>query len=201
MVKFKKITLLALFIFFIFLNTVCYGKYIIDYTNVVGNINIDRNPPKIEVIKIQNTNKGYEAYANKTHTITTEVKFIEEHVKENNFNTQNLEIYVGDTKVNPDKVQIQEIEKKNDYIRYNIILSGIKENGNLKIKIKERAIVDVSNQATEEKIIDTKIKIDNVAPTGKFSETLVNNGNRKSYGKYYFKRGNKTSRRLDIIYK
>lgn len=176
MIKFKKITVFAIFAFLIFLNTISYGKYVFDYESTVANINIDRNPPKIEVIKIQNTNTGYEAYANKTHTITTQVKFTEAHIKENNFATSWMEFYVENTKVQPDKVQLQEVERKNDYIIYNIILSGIKENGDLKIKIKERAIVDVSNQATEEKIIDTKIMIDNIAPKGTFSENVITDG-------------------------
>ena len=36
--------------------------------------NIDKNPPKIEITNIKNTNTGYENYANKTHTITATIK-------------------------------------------------------------------------------------------------------------------------------
>lgn len=173
----KKVVFLVFFIILIVVHTISFGKYVIEYQNIVATINIDRNPPKIEVIKIENTNKGYEQYANNTHTITTQIKIIEKNIKENNLKEENLSIYVGEKLVKPSKTIIQEVERKNDYIVYNIILEGIGENGNLKIIIPKGTIIDKSENVNEEKIIDTKITIDNIAPNGTFSQKTISQGN------------------------
>ena len=65
-----------IFLAIICININIYAKYIFDATYTIANIDIDRNPPKIELVSLENTNTGYEKYANQTHTITAKIKVI-----------------------------------------------------------------------------------------------------------------------------
>ena len=86
----KKIIFICLFIVIVTIESITSAKYLIEYQNKVAIIDIDRNPPKIELLEVQNTNVGYEKYANKTHTITTKIKVTEEHIISNNMSLENL---------------------------------------------------------------------------------------------------------------
>ena len=120
MSKIKYVFLMILFI--ISISTIVCGKYVIEYINVCANIDIDRNPPKIELINIQNTNVGYESYANKTHTITARIKIIEKNIKENHIEEDNLIVKIGNIQITPEKLIIKRIEQTSDEIIYDIIL-------------------------------------------------------------------------------
>ena len=147
----KKILLLIIiFITVISMNSFVQGKYIFEYTSTVAKIDIDRNPPKIELISISNTNTGYEKYANKTHTITVKVKVIEKNIKENLFNKNTIIANIENTRVNPEQLEIKEIEKTSDSIVYDIILKQLNGNGDLVIKIPEGTIVDKSYNVNQE---------------------------------------------------
>ena len=76
----RKIFLLAFIIFILGINSIAYGKYVIDYVSTVAKIDIDRTPPKITILEMNNTNTNYEAYANKTHTLTAKIKVIEKNI-------------------------------------------------------------------------------------------------------------------------
>ena len=52
--------------FLILINGNVFGKYVFEESFVVANINIDKTPPEIQIVKIENSNVGYEKYANKT---------------------------------------------------------------------------------------------------------------------------------------
>ena len=79
----KKI-IISLCLFFILasLSINSYAKYMIEDIKIVANINIDGEIPKIEFINIENTNKKYNKYANRTHTITIEIGINEKNIKE-----------------------------------------------------------------------------------------------------------------------
>lgn len=173
----KKILLLIIiFITVISMNSFVQGKYIFEYTSTVAKIDIDRNPPKIELISISNTNTGYEKYANKTHTITVKVKVIEKNIKENLFNKNTIIANIENIRVNPEQVEIKEVEKTSDTIVYDIILKQLNGNGDLVIKIPEGTIVDKSFNVNQEKIINTNIIIDNIAPSANFQEKVITDG-------------------------
>ena len=63
----KLIGIIAIFGIAIFMNTIVNAKYIIENKFDIANINIDRTKPIIDIIKIENSNRGYEKYANRTH--------------------------------------------------------------------------------------------------------------------------------------
>ena len=152
------------FIIIIMVNTNVYAKYAIEYTNTIAKINIDKTPPKIEIISIENSNLLHTNTANRTDTIKIKIQVIENNIKENNFNKNKIEIYVEDKQVFPEDYQISQLAEK-DKIIYEISLSKILENGKLKIKIPKGTISDIYDNVNQEKIIDTNITIDNITPT------------------------------------
>lgn len=175
--KKKNIFILGLvFIFIIFLTNIVSAKYVIEYENKVAVIDIDRNPPRIELIELQNTNVGYEEYANKTHMITVRVKVTEENIIQNNMGVSNVVVQVGGQDIVLNDMEIVEKERKGSTIFYDIILKRIETEGELCIKIKEGTIVDKSYNVNSETIIDTKIQIDNTTPQAIFSEKEMEEG-------------------------
>lgn len=55
-------------------------------------------------------------------------------------------------------------------------MKQLDKNGKLVIKIPEGTIVDKSSNINQEKIIDTAISIDNIAPKANFQEKVISNG-------------------------
>lgn len=161
-------------------NIIIYAKYSFDNVYTVVSIDIDRNNPQIELVELTNNNVGYEKYANKTHTITAKIKVTEKNIIQNNFNKNNIDIIINNSKINPEIYEIKEVEKNQDSIIYEIKLKGISGDGMLQIKIKEGIIVDKSNNKNAEKIIDTKINIDNTIPVPKFTEAEISQGKVKA---------------------
>ena len=172
----RKIFLLAFIIFILGINSIAYGKYVIDYVSTVAKIDIDRTPPKITILEMNNTNTNYEAYANKTHTLTAKIKVIEKNIVENNFNTNNVKILVNKQVQENKIISINKIEEKQDYIIYEVILENILGDGILEIKVNEGTIVDKSNNINEETILATGIKIDNTPPETTFKQKLLESG-------------------------
>lgn len=165
-----------LFLVILFINIATFAKYTFNATYKVGNIDIDRNPPKVELIKISNTNTSYENYANKTHTITVQIKVTEKNIIENKFNKENIKILLNKKEIIPEIYEIKEISKKDGEIIYEIKLGKISGDGALEIKINEGIIKDKSLNVNQEKIINTNIRIDNTAPIVKFTETESTQG-------------------------
>ena len=139
-------------------------------------IDIDRRLPEIELIKITNTNTGYEGYANKLHTITVQIKVIEKNIIENNFKKENIKILVNKSETIPSIYEIKELNKTQDTIIYEIKLGNLTGNGKLEIKIPEGIIKDKSNNVNSEKVVDTNIQVDNVAPKATFQESEIGLG-------------------------
>ncbi len=159
-----------LFLTMLCINITIYAKYIFEATYTVASIDIDRNPPKIELLSLENTNTGYEKYANQTHTITAKVKVTEKNIIENHFGKEKVKILIQETAVNPEIYEIKELERNNESIIYQIKLSKLTGNGKLKIVVEEGTIKDKSDNINEETIFDTGIQIDNIAPNVTFSE-------------------------------
>ncbi len=176
----KKIVCFCIFLFLIFIQASSFGKYIFEESFTIANLNIDRSPPEIEVIKIQNNNIGYEAYANKTHEIRVRVSTKKKDVKVNNFKPENIEIFVANQKNTTAKMSLQQIQTQDENLVYEIILTGIEGNGKLTLKLKEGIVIDFSENKTKEKIVDTGILIDNIAPSATFSENKIEEGKVKA---------------------
>lgn len=153
MKKIKFISFILILVMLIGVSTISDGKYIFKQTNIVANINIDRTLPKIELISIKDIiNK----YKNNTHTIIVQIKIIEKNIKTNKFNTGNVKFLIEEQEINKEQIEIKQLDRKNDYIIYDVILKNINDNVNLKMRIPEYTIIDNSNNSNDEKIIHIK---------------------------------------------
>lgn len=152
-----------------------YAKYTMEYTKVIAKVQMDQIEPKIELLEVDNTNQ-YKYYANKTHTITIRVKVLENNFKENYFDKDHLQILVGNQIQTPENFRIRQVIQTSKMIMYELELSGIKGNGELKIKIPQGTIIDIAEQTNKETTINTNIQIDNIAPVVSFVQEETQNG-------------------------
>lgn len=135
--------------------------------------NIDKEPPKAELIEVKNTNTGYEKYANKECQVTLKIK-ISDNIKLIN-NLQDFKILVG-TKENVCTKETKILEENEDYIIYEITLTNILENGLLTVEIPENSFEDAAGNKLEKTILDTEIQIDNIAPIVEYVQKVLDNG-------------------------
>lgn len=170
------IFILIIFLFIISINNKVHAKYFFESTLDIANLNIDRTKPKLEVIDIKNTNTGYEKYANKTHTITLKVQITEKNIKDISLNKENISIKVGNNIVKIDSVNCKQISHNGEKYVYDVVLTGIKDNGNLEVIFKEGIATDLAGWKNETTNINTNIMIDNIAPSGSISEEKIQNG-------------------------
>lgn len=157
------------------ISTINYAKYIIEYINIIAKIEIDAQIPQIELIDTKNNNL-YNKYANNTHTITMQIKVTENNIKENYFNKQNVKVIVGEKEVFPEIFEIKVRANTEKFIIYEIKLNKILGDGELKLKVEEGTIIDISDNKNEEIIITTNILIDNTAPIITFLQENAEEG-------------------------
>lgn len=176
-IKNKLVNILYIAICYILLiNTVVNAKYIMNKQFYIANIDIDRTKPKIELLDINNTNIGYENYANKTHIITARIKITDKNLKQVFCDKEHIRVKINNEYVKLDNMEfIKEKDLKEEKI-YQIKLKNIEGNGKLKIEIIEGTAIDTSELKNDKVEIDTDIIIDNVAPDGSFKEELVEQG-------------------------
>lgn len=158
------------------INSNVQAKYVIEYNNKIADIKIDTVAPIIIMNSITNSNAGYPKYANKTHVITLIVNVRERNVKENKFNKENVKILVGEKENIPQSYEIEELFNTGKSISYKITLSGIIEEGKIKVKVPKGTIIDISNNENQETIMDTGIEIDNTPPVVAFTQKDSGNG-------------------------
>lgn len=171
----KKITVfLVVFLTMVMINLDVFAKYVIEDECLVAEVKITGKIPKIELIDIKNTNNEHNNYANKTHTVTAKIRVIEKNIREENLNN-NIVFLLDEKEIIP-KYSIKQISKTDEYINYEINITNIKGNGNLKIKIEKGAIKDVANQVNEETIFSTGIIVDNIAPVAFFTQEEIGEG-------------------------
>lgn len=163
-------------IFIISISTIIHAKYIFYNEFYIANLNIDRTKPKIELVNITNNNTGYESYANNTNTIKIKVKVTDKNLKDVSLDKDHIKIKINDEYVNNVNIKSNKIEDISDGGIYQIELSNLEGNGNLKVDILEGAIVDNGDLKNELLEINTNITIDNVAPKGYFTETQISGG-------------------------
>jgi len=176
MVK-KIITIAGIIILLVFVNTVVNAKYIFENKFEVANLNIDRTKPIIEVISIENTNKGYENYANKTHIIGITVKFRDKNIDKVLCDKEHIKVKVDKYLQNAQYTKISESQGEKTY---KIELKNIEGNGKLTIQFLEGTVIDTSMLENEQIEIDANILIDNIAPNGSLKEEKLSGGKVKA---------------------
>ena len=148
----------SIFMIIILINGNVFGKYIFEKSFVIASVNIDKTPPEIQIIKIENSNTGYEEYANKTHKIKIQVSIKIEDIQTNNFNINNIQILLGNNIINTLQKEIVKLREENGNIIYQINLNQIQGNGLLNVKLNEGIIIDSSGNKSKENLINTRNK-------------------------------------------
>ena len=162
--------------FVISISTTIHAKYIFQNEFYIANLNIDRTKPKVELVNIENTNTAYENYANKTHTITIKVKITDKNMENIILDKDHINIKINDKYVDYVDIKISKAQDITDGGIYQIELSNLEGNGNLKVDILEGTAIDTGKLENELLEIDTNITIDNIAPKGDFLENKISGG-------------------------
>ena len=156
------------------------GYYLIIVTDTAGNKSeksfyIDKIKPIVTIENISNNNIGYEKYANKTHCITADITATDNMKCINNLKIEDIAIYVESKEIKASK-KIIKLKEENNSISWRLEITNIDGNGELSIKIKERAIFDQVNNYNDITACNTEIIIDNIIPIGRYSQKLLDNG-------------------------
>lgn len=170
------IFLILIFGFIILVNTFVSAKYIIQKEFCVASLNIDRTKPYIELVNINNTNIGYEGYANNTHIITINVKIVEKNIENLYFDKEHVKVKIENNYISSDKITLTKIGDRDNGQMYQIKLNNIEGNGKLKVEILEGTVIDAGKMVNDFYEIDSKIIIDNIAPKGLFLEEKASGG-------------------------
>lgn len=168
----KVLAIIILNILIISFCTNIYAKYVVQEEFCIANLNIDRTKPKIELVNISNTNTEYPEYANNEDTITIKIKIIESNIKNVFLDSNHIKAMIDNTQVEENSIIISDLGQN----IYQIQLKNLKGNGKLKLDFVEGTVVDKGDLKNEEIMVDTKITIDNTAPTGNLIEKVISDG-------------------------
>lgn len=173
--KIKRIIRIAIIIFILInIKNISYGKYVFEYAENAVNIELIKPDTfKVNIIEQQNTNTGYEWYANNTHEITVKIK-VDNDNEIIADNSKEPIILVGTEEVQCIK-ETNIIEKGENYIIYEIKMSQITGNGQLILKLSRGYFGDVVGNKMSEKTLDTGIKIDNISPEVEYNQEILEN--------------------------
>ena len=174
--KIRNTILIILILLIININSIVNAKYVFDFEFDVADLNIDRTKPVIECTGISNTNKEYEKYANKTHTIKINVKVTEANKGDDILESNEVKAKIAGKQVNKENILVNPIANSGKTYFYEILLSKLTGNGKLEVVIEEGAVTDLGGLESQELLIETGIIIDNEAPKAEFKEQKIDNG-------------------------
>lgn len=165
--------LIFLAIIIISIQVESFAKYAFEFKENAMKIDIDNTPPNIEIIDIKNTNKEYPLYANKNHEIVIKLKIQDKNELINQLTE--FVIMVGDNESKCSK-ELCIKEKNTNYIIYEIKLTNLSENGELKIKVPKQSFKDIYENISDETVIKTDVQIDNIAPVVEYKQQILKDG-------------------------
>ena len=171
--KTKLFIILSFFVVFIipFFSFFSLSKYQFENSFPVAKLELDNTPPEIKLISYSNTNTQYPKYANKTHTITTRIQIIEDHISQINLDSNHIDVKVNNKLVSVSFKKITCISES-EHI-YDIVFTNVPGDGKLSISFLRGTVVDTSMQNNIKKTFYLDILIDNTAPVTIFSEELI----------------------------
>ncbi len=172
---FRTLLVIEIFMFIAFSFTNIYAKYVFQEEICVAELNIDRTQPKIELVSIQNTDLEYKNFANKTHKIVAKIKIVEKNLNEVFLDSNHIKIKINGQFVDNANIEFGQVQDKADYKIFDIQLSNLEVDGNLKLVFTDGLAVDnggLKSIATE---IATDIVVDNSIPivSGDSNEFLI----------------------------
>ena len=177
--KKAKILICLFFIFICFLFfQYSLAKYVLECSEIVAKINIDRCKPIIELVDITTSNINYPTYANKTHIVSGHIKLKEKNIVTNNLNKENVKILVNNSIVSVNFTKFQLITDNTNEKIYEFSFSNTLGDGPLSINIPKGLVVDKSDLVNDAITFSTNITIDNTVPVGTFKE--IPNSNKQS---------------------
>ncbi len=151
----KRILILLFAFVMIIFNETSDAKYVMEYETTIAQINIDTILPKVEVIRIER--KENKKNSSSVYDINVKVKIIENNIKENNFNKNQISIKMGEIEFDKKLYEVHPIAQTNNIIMYEIKLEGIDTKGTLQIFIPKGTVKDFSNNENQEKIINYQV--------------------------------------------
>jgi hypothetical protein len=154
-IKVKRILILLFAFVMIIFNETSDAKYVMEYETTIAQINIDTILPKVEVIRIER--KENKKNSSSVYDINVKVKIIENNIKENNFNKNQISIKMGEIEFDKKLYEVHPIAQTNNIIMYEIKLEGIDTKGTLQIFIPKGTVKDFSNNENQEKIINYQV--------------------------------------------
>lgn len=172
----KLMCFICVIMFGIFTNTIVDAKYVFNNQFEIANLNIDRTKPIIELINIENTNTGFEKYANKNHIIAINVKFKDKNIDQVFCDKEHIKIKIDNNYVEIQDIEFIKISEAQSEKNYKIQLKNLDYNGKLKIEFIKGTLIDTSKLENNKLEIDTEIIIDNVLPSGIFTEECIVEG-------------------------
>ena len=178
--KNKLYNILFISVFLVLICTIVNAKYIIENKFDVANLDIDRTKPVIEVINIENSNIGYEKYANKTHEIEITVKIKDKNLDKVFLDKEHVKLKINNKYIEVKNIEFIKLQDLQQEKVYKIKLNNINENGKLKIEFLQGMAIDTGKLENDKLEIDTNITIDNIAPEGTLTENKISDGKVKA---------------------
>ena len=160
----------------------------IEVKDLSGNIakttiqinNIDKEAPTISIQNISNSNTSYPNYANKNSEITVTILIKDNKKIVQSLEKDNIKVLVNDKEITP-KTKTITVKKDNEKEKQIVLkISGITEEGNLKLKIPKNIIKDEVGNSNIELNKDLSIKIDNTKPQATYSQEKIEDGKIKA---------------------
>lgn len=182
--KKTKFLMILFFIFLIqFFCQISFSKYVIEDTQIIAKLDIDRTKPTIELLDIHSSNSAYPTYANQTHLITGHIKIKEKNIIRNDLSPTTLKVAVGNRYyilekdyITPEFKSFFLLTENSTEKIYEFSFTGTIGNGALVLTIPEGTIEDKSGLVNEKINLTPNFTIDNIPPSATFEETSGSNG-------------------------
>lgn len=182
--KKTKILTTLFFIFLIqFFCQISFSKYVIEDTQTIAKLDIDRTKPTIELLDIISSNTDYPTYANQTHLITGHIKITEKNIIRNDLSSTTLKVAVGNRYyilekdyITPEFKSFFLLSENSTEKIYEFSFTHAVGNGALVLTIPEGTIEDKSGLVNEKINLTPSFTIDNTPPKCTFEESSGSNG-------------------------
>lgn len=160
----------------IFYCTNVYAKYVFQDEFCIANLDIDRTCPKIELVSIQNSDSNFKNYANKIHKIIAKIKVGDKNLKELFLDKSHVKVKIKDKIVDNVNIEFGQVQDKAYYKTFEIQLSNLEVDGELKLVFLEGLAVDNGGLKNTTIEISTDIVVDNSIPTvkGENNQFVIN---------------------------
>lgn len=161
------------------LHTQVQAKYMYNEIQTAINFNVEKYEPVVsfQLKNIENTNTGYEKYANSSHEINVYYEVRTESKIMNHIMEEDIIVKLDGKPIEDFTiVSILSYPDETNYIYpYRIQINNIQGNGKLSFEIVDKAIRTYNNLFSTPVEFETEINIDNIAPEIEIKEEKLEN--------------------------